>query len=239
MRRSIDIEPPTDDEVHVWVADLDRLPHAASTTVLSDDEHARAARYRFIRDRDRFVTRRAVLRRLLGGYVSGDPAALRFSTTAQGKPRLTYPATRLQFSTTHSGGVAVVAVSCEHVVGVDAEWIRPDAVTDLTPRVCTRAERDRLDAMPAHARPTAFFTLWAHKEALVKADGRGLSLPVGDIDVARALEDGTVRTRLQAQDGSILYTSRSLAVRSGMATAVARPTPTFTLQRREVDVRAD
>jgi len=76
---------------------------------LSADERTRAARFHFARDRARFLRRRAALRHLLAGYAGREPHALVFAQGAHGKPAL--PATGLEFSLSHSGGYAVLAVT--------------------------------------------------------------------------------------------------------------------------------
>ena len=60
----------------MWEAWLDRPRDVVERlhTTLSAEERARAARFRFHRDRDRFVVGRGLLRRLLGAYL-GIPAA--------------------------------------------------------------------------------------------------------------------------------------------------------------------
>jgi len=67
-----------DNEVHVWRSELDlseaELGKLAETRAL--DEQARAARFRFPRDRHRFIVARGVLREILARYLDRDPAKL-------------------------------------------------------------------------------------------------------------------------------------------------------------------
>ncbi len=82
--------PLTPDEVHLWRASLDVT--AAHVTrlgrTLAPDEHERAARYRFERDRVRDIVARGTLRVILGRYLDLDAAGLRFVYGPQGKPAL-------------------------------------------------------------------------------------------------------------------------------------------------------
>src|SRR5213596_1087028 len=63
-----------DNEVHVWQADLDALTLRAepSQVLLSKDEHQRAGRFQFARDRKRYVAGRRFLRALLSRYLNAD-----------------------------------------------------------------------------------------------------------------------------------------------------------------------
>jgi 4'-phosphopantetheinyl transferase len=156
---------------------------------LDDDERARAGRFTFERDRRRFVARRVFLRRVLGGYLGVAPAAVGYRTVGTGRPELD-PACGLSFSTSHSGDLAVVAVSRDRVVGVDIEAVRPigDAL-DLARAFFTAREADALAATPFDRRSTAFLRLWTCKEAYVKAVGLGMTLAFSDFDVLGRFPD--------------------------------------------------
>ena len=92
-------------------------------SLLDAAELERAGRFRFPRDRDRFVVGRGLLRSLLGRYVGQAPAQLQFTYANAGKPLLRDHA--LQFNLAHSGGLALLAVAGRRTVGVDVEQVRP------------------------------------------------------------------------------------------------------------------
>jgi 4'-phosphopantetheinyl transferase len=141
-------------EVHSWCVHLD-VPPDGLYRVLADDERARSARFRFERDRRRYIVAHGVLRRLLGRYLGVRPEELRFERNGFGKPALT-PAFdgRLRFNLSHSADVALVAVASDAEVGVDVERVRalPELADD----------------------PQTFLDGWTRNEACVKAMGRGL-----------------------------------------------------------------
>ena len=62
------------DEVHLWRVDLANVAKGEQKweQILSADERARAARFRFSRDRQYFTATRALLRTILGGYLDSD-----------------------------------------------------------------------------------------------------------------------------------------------------------------------
>jgi 4'-phosphopantetheinyl transferase len=172
-------------EVHVWSRDLDvasdRLEHLAG--LLSPDERERASRFRFQRDRDRFVSGRGQVRELLGCYL-GEPAGkLRFRYSPYGKPALDGLA-ELHFNVSHSGHRALYAFSLTSEVGVDVELLRPEAVDGrVAERFFAPGEIDALRRLPPDLQLLGFLTCWTRKEAFIKARGEGLSLPLQDFEV--------------------------------------------------------
>ena len=81
---------PGPGEAHVWKTglDVDCASFDAALMLLSADERVRAARFRFERDRNRFVAGRAFLRTLLGNYLGATPGELVFTTNEFGKPSI-------------------------------------------------------------------------------------------------------------------------------------------------------
>lgn len=175
-----------EDEVHLWRVDL-----SASVTnirLLSRDEHERAARFHFERDRQHFKASRSALRSILGRYLNLSPEALEFGQTEYGKPFLTNPeAAGLLFNLSHSGEVAVIAVAREREVGVDVEIMRADfATNEVAEHFFSVAEIYTLSGLEPDQRTQAFFNCWTRKEAYVKARGEGLSMPLDVFDVSLA-----------------------------------------------------
>src|SRR5881394_833913 len=105
------------DAVDGWCVRLDAAPEPFYAT-LSDDERSRAARFRFERDRQRFVVARGVLRELLGRYLDIDPGQIRFVYNAFGKPEL-HPdfGGGLNFNLAHSADLALIAIARDARVG--------------------------------------------------------------------------------------------------------------------------
>jgi len=186
-------EPPEqlalpEGQAHVWRASLEQ-PAAILEKLwqtLSFDERERANRYRFERDRNWYIVRRGGLRQLLGFYLGMEPTSLRFSYNSYGKPFL-HPtvAVDLHFNLSHSKGLALYAfVDCAEV-GVDIEWARADFDhLKLAERFFSACERSELCALPPELRMEAFFLGWTRKEAIIKAHGEGLSLPLDQFDVS-------------------------------------------------------
>jgi 4'-phosphopantetheinyl transferase len=168
-------------DVHVWRVRLDVPPAALAelTAVLAADERARAARFRFVRDRDRFIAARGTLRAILARYLRRQPAALRLALGPHGKPHLAVgvggPAP-LRFNVAHAEDLALVSVAWRREVGVDVERERPDrADLAVAWRLFTPDEARALETLPAGRRHRAFFGLWTIREAYAKGTGLGLA----------------------------------------------------------------
>jgi 4'-phosphopantetheinyl transferase len=144
---------------------------------LSPDETQRAARFRQDRDRDRFIRARGFLRRTLARHLDRDPGALAFTSGPHGKPGL--PDGDLAFNLSHSGGLAALALSTAHEVGIDIERLAPapPLPADLSGLIRACFLPDEAAAIAAAPAPQrAFLRFWTAKEARMKLTGEGLGL---------------------------------------------------------------
>jgi 4'-phosphopantetheinyl transferase len=132
---------------------------------LSEDEKARANRFKFEEDRIRWTRARSSLRLILSRYAGDDPASLCFIYGEHGKPDL-LPLSDVQFNLSHAGDWAMIAVSSSIPVGVDIERIR--ANVDMAPLLRRLGETDLPDSVPA------LFHVWTRREARTKAVGGAL-----------------------------------------------------------------
>ena len=155
--------------------------------LLTSDEQARATAFHVPEDRDKFIRGRAGLRVILGEAMQADPAALRFTYGEHGKPRLLVSGegSGIEFNVSHSGAMAIVAVSWSGHVGVDVEFHREDVEFEkLARRFFSDSDCARLLALPQEDVMTAFYRCWTRKEAYIKAVGTGLALALRSFDVA-------------------------------------------------------
>jgi 4'-phosphopantetheinyl transferase len=161
----------------------------ALSAVLSNAERERAGRFKFARDRQRFIVARARLRELLATRLGVRPEAVEFVYGSHGKPELGphCAASGLCFNVAHAQDLAIYAFSTGRAIGVDVERIRAiDDADDIAARFFTRRENDAYRALDPRERLLGFFNCWTRKEAFVKALGDGLSHSLGDFDVSLA-----------------------------------------------------
>jgi 4'-phosphopantetheinyl transferase len=158
--------------VHVWRADLTAVKDELGQ-LLCGDERARAEGILDERHRRLWSRSRGVLRALLGGYLQSDPSTLRFASGAHGKPEL--PDTRLSFNLSHSGQLALYAITEMGSIGVDIEVTRRaiDEVA-LASRMFGSAEARRLAELDPVSRKQEFLGAWTRNEAKVKCRGTGI-----------------------------------------------------------------
>ncbi len=180
---------PGTDTAILWLLPTDELPLPLEllTGLLDADERARADRFHFDLHRKRFIAAHALTRLVLSACGAGEARELRFVKGASGKPRLfslAGSAPALSFNLSHSGSWALLAVAMEGDLGVDIEEIRSfDDFESLARNTFSPAETGALLRLPEASRLEGFFACWARKESLIKADGRGLGVPLDGFEV--------------------------------------------------------
>ncbi len=208
-------------EIHLWAWEADRAAHdvACLTRLLSPDELDRAARFREARDQTRFVAARGIMRGLLGRYCGRPADALRFIYGAHGKPALVGPGP--QFSVSRRDSLSVMAVSESAAVGVDIERRvqLPDAAAILR-EYASAAEILAYMRLPAEDRDQSFYCWWTRKEAVVKAHGGGLSIPLNGFDVPMEVQPTGTNGSLVRGPGGV-WTLRHLCPREDYLGALA------------------
>ena len=158
--------------VEFWLIDLDvdDAKHSRLEGLLSSDELEHRARFAFADDRRNYAAARGQVREILGSITGLSPAQLEFLVGADGKP---YLATGPRFNISHSGNLAVLAVTPSVEIGVDVEEVRPMS-EDLGGVAFTAREMTAMNALAGKASLEYRYRLWTCKEAVVKARGTGL-----------------------------------------------------------------
>jgi 4'-phosphopantetheinyl transferase len=212
--------------VHVWRFPLDPDAECLERlrAILSADEQARAARYRFAKDQDAFVAARGRLRSILGLYLDREPAALRFEYNVQGKPSLPAELSddRLRFNLTHSHNLALCAVACRRELGIDLEHHRPELAGEtIAERFFSAREVATLRALPPSLQQVAFFACWTRKEAYMKAVGGGLTIPLDQVEVTLHPEEApALLSTLDGPSDAARWCLRALAPGPGYTAAL-------------------
>ena len=202
-------------------------------SLLSSDEAARAARFRFEHLQHSFILARGALRILLGRYLNTPPRDLEFRYGAKGKPALAGSAS-LQFNASHSGDLALFAFTLDCDLGVDIEAVRPmPDLEDVARRFFSTDEAAELMALSPGQRDQAFFLCWTRKEAYIKATGEGLSAPLDAFRVTLRPGDPARMVHLECDPiAAQAWTLHDLALDTRYAGALAyrdspRPLETF------------
>jgi 4'-phosphopantetheinyl transferase len=91
----------------------------------------------------------------------------------------------VRFNLSHSGDLALVAVTRRREIGVDVERLRRESdLLDVAEHYFAPRERATLRSLPEKDRCLGFFRCWTRKEAYLKARGDGLSMDLHSFTVA-------------------------------------------------------
>ena len=196
----------------------------ASAALLSDAERHRARRFAFDRDSSRFILARAHLRELLAVRLGVRAEAVEFEYGAHGKPALSrrFADSDLYFNVSHCDDVAAYAFSCGHAIGIDVEAVREIGDADaIAAHHFSRRENATYRSLDPSERPLGFFNCWTRKEAVVKALGEGLSMPLDGFDVTLAPGEPAKVLRIANTPGNSGWYLESLCPAVGYVVAIA------------------
>lgn len=174
--------------VVVWARPL--TPSPADMALLDDAETGRFHGYRREADRRRFLTGRVLAKTEIARRLNAVAAHIAFDATCpdcgkpHGKPHVRGAEHRVALSISHSADRVVVALTDGAPVGVDVEQATRERTADLQKYALANTEQQAVQRLPEDVRDAAFHTYWARKEAVAKATGRGLRLPLTSIVVS-------------------------------------------------------
>jgi len=188
-RSTLPTQPLPDSEIHVWCASLNVSLQNLSyySSLLSQDEVARAGRFYFEKDRSHFMVARGILRSLLGSYLNIEPPEIEFVYGLHGKPHLKSGETNksLEFNLSHSKDLALYAFNWNHKIGIDIEYMIPMAdMDDFAEKFFTPRETALINSLSGIRKEDAFFQTWTCKEAFLKANGFGLTVPINQVEIS-------------------------------------------------------
>lgn len=173
------------ENVDLWMVSIADVPDSCCVegfkAVLTVDERLVHDKFRFPKDRRRYVITRLLARYVLSHYVPLTPDALIFKKTVHGRPYLAdLPHLRspIDFNISHSNTLVVMAVASDRTVGVDVEDVQPNVALDVAANFFSRFEVAQLRSLPVALQARRFFELWTLKESYVKARGEGLAIPL-------------------------------------------------------------
>ena len=168
-------------EVAIWGADVSEMIEEidALTGLLSVEELKKAERLKDEQAQRMCVVARGGLRVLLGAYTNQSPSQVMFDQQVGGKPML--ESGEMSFNLAHSGDWVVWAFAASGEVGVDLEQVRAHV---LHARVARRYfQPAEQQALAEASDASRLFDMWAAKEALVKASGKGVFAAMNEVEL--------------------------------------------------------
>jgi 4'-phosphopantetheinyl transferase len=137
----------------------------------------RNARYKHWQDRQLNLLGLLLLRHGLKLVGLNERCLKDLSYNRFGKP---FISENIHFNISHSGEYVICGIADNMRLGIDIEQIKPLSFADVKP-VMTAEQWELVSGSTDPLR--TFYTYWTWKESIVKADGRGLSLPIDEIAV--------------------------------------------------------
>jgi len=108
----------------------------------------------------------------------------------------------IQFNVSHARGMALIAISLQHAVGIDVEWIdRTVQDRDIAERYFSKRESAHLMSLPPRERTQQFFSYWTCKEAYLKMEGRGITGGLAQCELSIEPNQSEVRLSLLDRQG--------------------------------------
>lgn len=229
-------QPPSisalkENQVHLWRVDF-KAHHSNLNQLcqlLSNDEKARAKRFLFEADHARYVIGRGILRTLLENYTKIRAFDILFEYGESGKPTLSHRhVSPLQFNISHAENIGLFGFTLRDRIGVDVEKVQASFPTmEIAQNFFSPQEVKHLQQIPHDKEQNAaFFRCWTRKEALIKALGGGLSIPLKHFSVSLK-ENFPVRlyNLEQLSETTSEWTLFSIQPQSGYIGAVAVNNP--------------
>jgi 4'-phosphopantetheinyl transferase len=187
--------------VDLWVLTEDAVDHATELVtsyraLLTEPECEQERRFRFPKDRHRYLLTRTLVRTAMSRYVPIAAADWRFVPDRYGRPLIVNDhalARELSFNVSHTDGIVVLAITSTNALGVDVETVHREAPYDVASQHFSAHEYAALKALPESLRRRRFFELWTLKESYVKARGLGLSIPLKKLSFDLDTRPRTVR----------------------------------------------
>jgi len=178
-----------DDYIHLWNANLDQPDSAIRSLgrLLSLEETKRAERFHFEKHRNRFIVCHGLLRVLLSQYTGIEPACLQILNGQKGKPALSkmHNDKDIRFNLSYSKNVSLIAITRAREIGVDIEYnSRSSDCEQIIGNFFSEKEKQFFYTQTEKSKTDTFFKLWTKKEALVKALGVGLFIPLDSFDIS-------------------------------------------------------
>ncbi|WP_071605686.1 4'-phosphopantetheinyl transferase family protein [Sporomusa ovata] len=154
--------------------------YARLLTTLEATEQLRIKKFVRYEDALRTLLAKILVRTTICRRLCVPNAELCFEKTQYGKPLLKH-FKNTHFNSSHSGSWIVCAI--DHApVGVDVEWVKPIDL-DIAESFFASDEYAVLMSKLPSERLNFFYSLWTLKESYVKADGRGLLLPLDSFTI--------------------------------------------------------
>ncbi len=152
---------------------------ALAEKILTTKEFDRYCRYRVQNRRNDILLSRVILQIILDKLGISVTESFWIEANSHGKPFAHSEKGKAHFhlSTSDTAGMIVWAFSRDSVLGCDVEFMGKDQ-EDIAKRHFAPAEVTGYQGLTGLEKKHRFYEIWTMKESVIKADGRGLAIPL-------------------------------------------------------------
>ena len=143
--------------------------------IISPERREKIKKYHFEEDKKRSIMAEVLLRHSLKKDFGITREQVQFTNNSYGKPMLKN-FEQIHFNLAHSGDWVVCGVS-DVPIGIDVEIMKTTEL-DVAKAFFTSSEYNDILNQPKEQQLKYFYKLWTLKESYVKAEGKGLSIPL-------------------------------------------------------------
>lgn len=165
---------------------------------------------RFVReeDRGRSIMTQYFLRKFLSYYLQVDFDKVAISYSKSGKPYLNEKInSNLKFNYSHSGDYIIYAFTTDKEIGVDIEEIKDISEIDELSRTHFSDEELSIyfELENPDEKKQLFYKIWTRKEALLKAEGSGITIDLKSLTVLTTNEkkSNQIKVKFLNQEWSV------------------------------------
>ncbi len=207
------LRPGTVDIYFINIYEINPQLRQTMLQVLDREETERYQRLKLLETKMEFVVGRFLIKTFLSSLFGIKPQQIQFRQNEYGKlyltPEFQTETDDIYFNISHSHGVVAIAVTTGFEIGVDIEKVG-QPIFDIVERFFSPTEQSYISNCHRDYQNTTAYQLWTLKEAFIKSQGKGLSVPLNSFDIFHVAKEVFFLT-LQPIEGYYL----SIAVQNG------------------------
>jgi 4'-phosphopantetheinyl transferase len=199
-----------DQEIHIYLIDSRKIniPEKAIIQCLTEEEIFRADKFKCSIDKRLFLLSRYYLKNFIGEYLNLSPEKIKISQSKSGKPYLNDKInSNLKFNYSHSGDYIIYAFTTDNEIGVDIEEIKDISEIDELSRTHFSDEELSIyfELENPDEKKQLFYKIWTRKEALLKAEGSGITIDLKSLTVLTTNEkkSNQIKVKFLNQEWSV------------------------------------
>ncbi len=173
-------------KIDVCLLELQEFNCEQLYSFLSNDEKERADKLSVELKKIQFIISRSILRKIISNSTDKHHDEIKFFYSEHGKPFIKdkHNDKAIEFNVSHSEECILIAVTLDNRVGVDVEKINEKIdYKSLSTRFFSKKENEYLRSLKENKKLNAFYSIWARKEAFIKATGIGIGFGLDKFSV--------------------------------------------------------